>query len=1435
MKKLFLILSSLLLVAGCSNKKTTPVDVKPTSDPTEISHVLKTRVAQSDPIDEQGKTGLLVYGYNNGDSLQLSTPLNGVFKTSLRPITNEAGNKDLKEFSIIFTETITKEQFAIKVFSFDTYSYVAINYKGQTGGINYYESEWIVAKECGFSGIANNEGHYTYLKGTGNIDLLFNPTEMVVQTKLRDNAYYNVWDFKRQNNDGKVIENNIGLFEEYNVSIVFDSIAANGCGNLLIYNFAGMDLSTGDIYNDKPIINTHINSKAVVGQEYEIPAPTVYSSKEGQLDSNNIAVTLYNKNGDTIPLTERRFTPTEKGDYYIYYLYSKDGVESYTYEKLTVLGSEEVNVTFSDFYLPVSEGQGKIIMVPDVSVTTNLGVKTENFSCFVTIKHNGEVFSEYNKVKTGFAYTFAQTGTYTFVYGCDVTSATKEQSVVIDQRLVVNGGEDVVYHVGENFELPDVQFVKYGRNVSYVAKVKDPFGNEMSKVPFVIQQEGVYTISYTIAAEINPIEKEITVKSLTASQFDDEDAVSERMVTDNTLKGVKLTLKNNKVVTYNKVIDLNMFGFDESKADKSQNPEIIKLYAQPNIQGRADLEALYIQITDVHDSNNFVTIRLRYIEQGNFHSGSMLRARANGQSSYVGYYYDFYTTERHVDNAMSHEEGGFITYFNFTHQQCGEQYKDMGLPLYFDYKSGKLYSRPAWLHGHNYVETDPYNAMEVPWLAYNFKSDDSALSGGNIPWKGFKDGKVKISIYGKGIGSTASIFVTSIGGEALDKELITDAKAPNINIDKKDITVNAITGELETPRAKCNSRYNLFPFSTEDETSSIKYSAVKVLDPSDNEVAVTDNSFTPTMEGEYKVVYETSDVFNNVNTLEVKVHAYNDYVPLSLTVSSALPTEMVYGSTLTLPTPTYEGGSGNLKFFATVTNEEGKEVAIKNHKITANVPGQKYTVTYNVEDYVGQRKTLSFDLNVNLTNDIIFDPNTIVLPTGFIHKVSYTFNSYYGIIYDSNYQPAIVPAKITCTDANGTKVLDSKLTYSPACDDSVTNSSINISFTHGTSVSSFNYVLPISKPVTGSSYISSYFSSRNAVVTPRQSDLLFESDGSTDMSFEFLKPINCNELLLVMGLNLDKIDASNFSISLRDMYNANEQIKLRFEYKDDPVTGTKKLYADLNKSNNFVNYNIGSSKTLCVDFASSTNIIKDTTGSEIFKVDSYLDGTVFDGFSSDNVYFSFEANDISSGDFEIQMQKINNQGINAIRNDFEKPIIYMEGDITNRVSRGSEIVVPKATASDVLNNLTSLKVIVTDPNGNSVLNDYNPDHEERFVASICGAYVVTYTAIDSKGNKAINEYYITSYDEVSPELTFNGSIPQEASVGSTISLPSYSIVDNEPSTCTVRIFVYNPDGSNIEVTNNQVSFPTKGVYVITYIVSDINNNVRHYVFTVTVK
>ena len=69
--------------------------------------------------------------------------------TSVKPVKNDFGNIDLKEFSLLFTEKSTKEQFSIKTYIYSNYYYVAICYDGQIAGNNYYESEWSTGKQYG--------------------------------------------------------------------------------------------------------------------------------------------------------------------------------------------------------------------------------------------------------------------------------------------------------------------------------------------------------------------------------------------------------------------------------------------------------------------------------------------------------------------------------------------------------------------------------------------------------------------------------------------------------------------------------------------------------------------------------------------------------------------------------------------------------------------------------------------------------------------------------------------------------------------------------------------------------------------------------------------------------------------------------------------------------------------------------------------------------------------------------------------------------------------------------------------------------------------------------------------------------------------------------------------------------------------------------------
>ncbi len=1397
----------------------------------ESTASLKTKAGYA---DEKGNKGLLLYGYDNGASINFGCSYSGVFTASVKPVKNDFGNIDLKEFSLLFTEKSTKEQFSIKTFIYSNYYYVAICYDGQVAGNNYYESEWSTGKQYGFTGIANNEGRYTKVDADKNIELLFDPAAMKVQTKLNDDDYHDVWDFTKPYNDGKYLRNTLSSFDDYDISIIFDSVSANGCGDLLLYSFAGYNLSNETLNSVSPIITTHIKTNAIVGQIYNVPMPSIVSPVDGELDGNDIHISVYDRNGNTVTLSDRKFIPSTRGEYFLYYKYNKNGLSASTYIKIMAMNAGEASFEFSDVYFPSHYGLGQIIIVPDATIETSLGTHNSSFNCDVTIRKDGSVYNDHFKEKTGQEFTFTEKGTYTFTYSNDAFETTMVKTVIIDGRLAINESETPVFRIGEAFKVPEIEFIKGGRTAGYTTKVYSPLSILM-EAPFIIEQEGYYTVEYDIESEATPLVRSYIVQKNVTSYFNSEDSTFGPMTTNNEIKGLKISLKNNEVVRYNKVINLNDYAYDNNLSDPSLNKEVARFYIQPKTQGLNDLDAFYIQLTDAHDENNYITIRLRYLNY--FNGGCFVRAKASTQGTYVGYNYNFRTTKISVDNASSHEEGGFQSYCNFTSHVNGAEYKDMGFPLYFDNNTGCLYSRPAWLTGHNEEPGDDYEGLIVPWLVYNFKTDDATRNGGNSPWKGFKNGQVYLSFYGKGISNSADIFVTNIDGNELNSEFINDTEKPVINIDHSAFSYNSVTESYIAPDAKIGSSYPLFDFTAEDSSSTIGSKSIEVYDPDGQQVVVTNNEFTPTKIGNYRIVYIAKDVFNNEAREEVIVNATDALTPISVSLNSPLPSEIIYGREVILPKATYSGGSGKLSLDVKVTSLDGKNIPVNNMKFQALEPSSSYVIDYAVTDYIGNVEHLTQTIAVRRSEEIIYNENLLVLPSAFVKGDPFRFNAISGVYYDENYNAHVVPATISIRDASGDKTIGSDLIYIPSYSDTNNTAQINISFSYGSHFSSSTYEVPIIQPRTNSSsYISSFFLSEHANVSASSTGLLFSSDGADSMSFEFVRQIDASDLLIDMNLFEDKSSVSNMVVHLRDAGNANETVKLTYSYHYDASLGIDRLFCSINDSSEEYIVNTGSENILRISYNNNTHELRDATGTVVTNILNYENEEVFAGFSSGNVYFSFEANDITDGNFEIMMTRINNQGTNISRNDYQEPDIIVNGVIVSRVPQGTTVELPTAFCYDVLNAVGELTVSVRDESGKVILPETDCNSVHSVKLDDCGTYVVTYSVEDANGNAAERVYVITVYDDVKPTLNFKSAMPEKVKTGSTVKLPEYTIVDNDdPSTVTVNCYLYCPDGTVKDVKNNSVTFLESGLYILTYLVTDINGNTTLYTFRITAK
>lgn len=1428
-KTLILLASSGMLLASCGdNPAPTPVVPDITNGNTDFDPGIKIKNLVNDPSDNS-KIGAMLYAYDSNASLTFNGNYKGVFKSSLKAVPNSFDSKDLKEFSLLFKDKRSEKQFSVVVTNHANYSFVSVEFQGERAGINYYESEWSIGKTYGFSGIANNEEAYTKVLADSPVDILFDPVSMVVKTKFSDGNYYNVWDFKNEYNDNRRLKTNLTSFGEYSVSVVLNEINANGCGNLMVYSFGNLDLSKDIISSSNPIISPNIVSKAIVKKEYEIPSPTILSLNGAQYDAKDISVRAFDSHGAEIELTSNKFTPSVEGEYYLYYSYLKDEISASASACVKAIKESAKEISFSEIDMPTVVGQGKRIELPRPTITTNLGIDSDTYYCSLEVKKDGQLYKKYAEIDEGTTFDFTDKGTYEFTFYNDNFDEFVKKTVVSNEAMAINENE-VSMKVGDEFIVPNVEFFKNGNAVSYKTTVISPKGEEFTDN--VLEDEGIYKVQYKLASEIKPYVKEVKVYKKNVSLFDEGSPEHTNMTTSNKISGVKLSIKNNEEVTYVNKINLNNFKYDASLKNPEDNKEIVKIYIQPKTLGMNDLDAVYIKLTDVNNADNFVTIRLRYISY--FGSGTFVRARASNQSTFVGYNYAFGSTDLSVHNAVSHEEGGFQSYLNFTSKCCGERFESMGFPLYFNNDTNRLYSRPAWLTGHNQDGHTDYNDRLVPWLIYDFSTDDGILSGGNSPWKGFSSNEVYLSLYGKGISSTADIFVTSIDGMDLTDDYIEDTDKPFVTVDKSEFVEDSLSKDLVTPVAELNKPYTLFGFNSNDATSYVVSNDIKVTSPTGDDVAISDNKFIPTTEGEYEICYKATDSFGNVGEEIVKVKASNKTNTITMNLDGVVPSSLRYGDNAVLPTPIIEGGSGKVKVNVSLTGTDGNEINLTHMRFVALNKSSTYNVKYEAKDYLGNTAIIEKQIAVTRTDDVIFDPSTISLPVSFVNYDGYVFDNYLGTVYDSSYNETKVAAKIQVVDSKGEHNIKAGETYTPICSSDNKEAVVKFIFEGITNYIIERKVNIVDPQINTSNYIASYFTSMNAIVTSSSDGVNFASNGSSAMSFAFPRAIDANNLLIDFGLDLSNFEFTDFEVTLKDIYNNSEEIKLSYSYKYHEASELMKLFVSVNGEDEEIT-NLGIEDILRINYKAEDYSLSDVTGAEVTTFTTYTNGDEFKGFSSGNVYMDVWVGGISDARFNLTMKKINNQVMNITRDDYQEPNITVNGEFTSRVPVGYTMKLPTASSYDVLNAVGDLTVQVTLDN-KVVLEKTlaNKEHEVTFTE--CGSYVVLYQVSDANNNVQTSRYVISVYDDIKPTLTFEGDMPTEVKANSKVELPKYTIKDNDDvSTVTVNAYVYYPDGTMKEIKNNVVNTTVKGKYVLNYIVKDKNNNINYYTFTFIAK
>ena len=1373
-------------------------------DYTQSITPIKYKTLQSDP-SEPSKKGLLLYAYDSGASAQFKGSFQGEFTTSLKPISKQ-NSPDLTKYSLVFKDKETGKQFSISVVGSGSYSDVYVTVDGKSAGIHYLEDTWS-SGAYGYTAAYNNAGAYTRFFDGEAAELLFNPQTMQVQLKADNGAYRLVWDFTKEYNDGKLLSHNLTKFGEYTVEVVFDEVKTNGKGELLIYSFGDYTFNKG-FMDSKPTLSANVKANAIVGKEYLAPEATAIDLIEGELPQEEVSLTIYDNYGAIVNEGGAyAFTPNAAGEYYLYYTCG----EASAFYKISAI--EEKNVTQNFVYNGVIEnatvGVQSSVYVPVAEVSSSLSANGYAVEAMVTVKKDGNIVTDYKQVNGGFMYTFTQAGNYEFVYETDAFGMpmSEVKSVTVSNEIA----NVVVEEIAENVEYMSTISVKPAK-IYYGGKVIDsavtlvyPSGKTATG-DCLLDELGYYTIIHDYDGET--FEQTFAARQYYSDLFTSAASSVEYGVMDSNqlVNGQMLSLANDDVLTYNKVLDFSDNTFDDSLEDKSQNTPFIELFLQPKSIGMVDLAGFYVVLTDATDPSNYIEIRVQYLSY--LPNNMRIRTRASGQS-WVGYDYNFWTGEISVDSAQSHTDGGTIVSLNPGHSIVSREFTTASLKLYFDNEKGCLYTK-TWQDKAGSSTED--NVIPIPWLVRDFKTNDRLLSAEDTPWKGFATGEVYLSVYATGVTDTAKMMVLNIDGEDLTKQFVEDTDAPIIQIDKQE----------ELPLAEVGTPFKVFGFTAKDEYAAVVDSSVKVY-RGDEEIALRKNgTIVPESVGTYTIVYTAKDAFGNVATEKVFIEARNSIANPEITILGELPTTASFGDVITLPEYYGFGGAGNVQVQVRVTAiDSDKEIEVKHGQFSCLEEGT-YMVEYIATDYIGNQKTIYQWLEeVTRQEAPVFDEGKLVLPKAFISGDGYTFDSYTATYYTPNGTAEEITATVMVTDGNGTDVkVDG--TYMPKATDTIKTATVKFVFekssTRKTVIEREIPILSIQQGKLG--FLTEFFVTENAEVEAKNEAIYFTATADGNAKYSFVKTVNEKYLTVGLRKNTSK-SFTTTTITLRDIYAPEAVVTLSFINTEKglafSVNGGKATVANYDATGNFgFTYDV------------STKSISDVLGMNLAGLETYANGEKFAGFPSGAVYLDFET------DGCVGLNLISNQTFNNYIRDAITPRITVNGSFSGCYVPGQKILLPTASAYDVLSAIGEVKLTIKTEAG-EVLLSTTADKVTEFIPTDYGTYSVVYSVTDSSNNRISSSTAITVNDNVKATLTFNGVLPEMADWGDTLTLPKYTINDNgDTSKATVKIYACAPDGIMTLVKDGKVTLNRKGQYTIYYFVVDENNNPTNYTFYIQV-
>lgn len=958
------------------------------------------------------------------------------------------------------------------------------------------------------------------------------------------------------------------------------------------------------------------------------------------------------------------------------------------------------------------------------------------------------------------------------------------------------------YVVNTEIELPEGTVSVGGTNKKASPVIYLPDGSAYSAEKVTLSQKGKYTVEY--AAEISG--KTYTVqKSFIVNDYVYSNSVTGEgfSYVDNT--GVKFDIRPGEKFNYNAIVDLN---------DNTKEDTLIKLDLLPAAVGTADVNMLYITLTDINDADNVVTI--------------CLKKGPNDGSAYASYITSGFGDEALLAHGVVEGANVIIkepsSYgFEFTNSFAGkfDEVEQSAFDLRFDYDKKQLWAKDG-------------DKLE---MVCDYAKDFSEI------WLGFTTGEAILSVWADkyvsaDVSKPISGIVMDIDGVDLKAATATDGTSLPAEITKAPAPVvdfGSYGSAKNIPNAMVGYAYKLFDADVTSIYGNEKLSTRVYFGYNTStryEVSVINGRFTPDIEGVYSIVYRCEDAFGNVSETIVDVKAVaNTLDAIEVTVPGyADHDECNVGNALELvplSEVTVENNLGNYELSIIAKNAANNIVIeVEGDSFVANYGGE-WEICYSAIDYVGRVGEFKYTANVivgdtvdfvagaikDLGKYIIVNANNPVPTTEYI---------------DYNVGPELVKVtKIYLEDGAGNKLVDAengfitpttagefKMVYEATSAKGITSTKkqdvIAVDVGYG-DLSTF--------------HLGKYFYSEDITEYTHNTKNVSFTVGANG-TVDFIKPLNATNVNFSFLLS-EKPDANDIvEITLTDVNNKDQVLKVEFF-----EGGLKARFNG--KEAAAINAVLGGN--LQCNISLKEGIL--TAGGASFIVGNFLNGDEFNGFDSMLVDMTIKLiNKDTATKFTIS--EVGNQSFYRVAAgagswsdiDFRPPQMNSYGVPAGIILKGQTVTIGKAIYTDVIdpNGKGTLTVIMTTTAGDEVilssddgvkLENVETDREYEITLADTGKVTLKYSVTDGTASST-EERNLQVITREAPEIKLSGKVTS-GTVGSTIKVATPTVAGMD---LDITIFVRPPVGRMKSISGTSFKATMKGKYEISYFAIDVFGN-----------